>query len=286
MFICFFIYLDEGITADVTSVTVRDGTQIDLYTCIFRVYCLTSDTPSSIVNEKDPRPHQLVFFCHGGGWVMANRWSNEPVLCKYALQTNSVLTYVNYRLAPEFKHPTAVYDCYDCLKFLLEHKTDFHIDDKQVILMGDSAGGMICFSIAQLARDEVHRNLFKKMVLIYPAMDNRKVPDDDLSWDERNMIYDNTFGLQYKTGEIMSRWYFPSWDSVNSPLGSPIVCEDFTNFPPVRIFTCEYDALKIAAREVAEKMRVGERGAADEAERGAGRSLSVYQGSGSRGVGI
>ena len=222
---------DEGIIADVTSVTVRDGTQIE-----------------------------LVFFCHGGGWVMANRWSNEPILCKYALKTNSIITYVNYRLAPEYKHPTAVYDCYDCLKFLLEHKADFHIDDKQVILMGDSAGGMICFSIAQLARDEAHRNLFKKMVLIYPAMDNRKVPDDDLSWDERNMIYDNTFGLQYKTGEVMSRWYFPSWESVNSPLGSPIVCEDYANFPPVRIFTCEYDALKIAAREVAEKMRVGERG--------------------------
>ena len=168
---------------------------------------------------------------------MANRWSNEPILCKYALKTNSIITYVNYRLAPEYKHPTAVYDCYDCLKFLLEHKADFHIDDKQVILMGDSAGGMICFSIAQLARDETHRNLFKKMVLIYPAMDNRKVPDDDLSWDERNMIYDNTFGLQYKTGEVMSRWYFPSWESVNSPLGSPIVCEDYANFPPVRIFT-------------------------------------------------
>ena len=190
---------------------------------------------------------------------MANRWSNEPILCKYALKTNSIITYVNYRLAPEYKHPTAVYDCYDCLKFLLEHKADFHIDEKQIILMGDSAGGMICFSIAQLARDEAHRNLFKKMVLIYPAMDNRKVPDDDLSWDERNMIYDNTFGLQYKTGEVMSRWYFPSWESVNSPLGSPIVCDDYANFPPVRIFTCEYDALKIAAREVAEKMRVGER---------------------------
>ena len=201
---------------------------------MFGRFVFPPDTPSSVANEKDPKPRQLVFFCHGGGWVMANRWSNEPILCKYALQTNSILTYVNYRLAPEYKHPTAVYDCYDCLKYLLAHKDEFHIDEKQVVLMGDSAGGMICFIIAQLARDEAHRNLFKKMVLIYPAMDNRKVPDDDPSWDERNMIYSNTFGLQYKTGEIMSRWYFPSWDSVNSPLGSPIVCEDFSNFPPVR----------------------------------------------------
>lgn len=77
------------------------------------------DTPTSILEEKEKKPHQLIFFCHGGGWVMANRWSNEPILCEYALKTNSIITYINYRLAPEYKHPTAVYDCYDCLKVLI-----------------------------------------------------------------------------------------------------------------------------------------------------------------------
>ena len=256
--------LDDGIIADVLSVTVRDGAQIDLYTCLVLMCAFIVDTPKSILDEKQPKPHKLIFFCHGGGWVMANRWSNEPILCRYALQTNSIVTYVNYRLAPEYVHPTAVNDCYDCLKYLLQHNTEFHFDKNEVILMGDSAGGMICFSIAQMARDDFHQNLFKKMILIYPAMDNRKVPDCDPTWDERNLIYENTFGLQYQTGEIMSRWYFASKENVDSPLGSPIMCEDFSNFPPVRIFTCEYNTLKIAAREVAEKLRVEMNGERDE----------------------
>lgn len=46
---------------------------------------------------------------------MANRWSTEGIICQYARKTNSVVTYINYRLAPEYHHPTAEHDCYDCL---------------------------------------------------------------------------------------------------------------------------------------------------------------------------
>ena len=107
---------------------------------------------------------------------MANRWSNEPILCEYALKTNSIITYINYRLAPEYKHPTAVYDCYDCLKvliilhvsiqFVLDHSEEYHFDKNQVLLLGDSAGGMICFGICELAIQEYKRNIFSKMVWI------------------------------------------------------------------------------------------------------------------------
>lgn len=51
---------------------------------------------------------------------MANRWSNERILCEYAIKTNSIAIYINYRLAPEYKHPTAIYDCYDVLKVFFE----------------------------------------------------------------------------------------------------------------------------------------------------------------------
>lgn len=47
--------------------------------------------------------------------MFANRSKSERVLCDYALKTNSVVTYVDYRLSPEYTHPTASNDCYDCL---------------------------------------------------------------------------------------------------------------------------------------------------------------------------
>lgn len=105
----------DGIITTVETIKVRDGTDIDLFICIISLSRLSLDTPTTIAEENPRKPHQLIFFCHGGGWIMANRWGNEPILCEYALKTNSIVVYVNYRLAPEYTHPTAVYDCYDSL---------------------------------------------------------------------------------------------------------------------------------------------------------------------------
>lgn len=93
-------------------------------------------------------------------------------------------------------------------------------------------------------------------VLIYPAMDSRTVPDGDSTWDERNLIYNNTFGLSYDAGYTMCVWYFPDNESVCTPLGSPVVEENFEHFPPTRFFTVEYDTLRIATKVTFEKMKV------------------------------
>ena len=82
--------------------------------------------------------------------MMANRWATEGIICQYALKTNSVVTYINYRLSPEYHHPTAEHDCYDCLmvvfplsynaQFMMEHHEEYHFDLNKIVLMGDSAG--------------------------------------------------------------------------------------------------------------------------------------------------
>lgn len=62
---------------------------------------------------------------------MANRWSNERIICEYAIKTNSIAIYINYRLAPEYQHPTAIYDCYDVYKvrdsYYLRQSTYFNM---------------------------------------------------------------------------------------------------------------------------------------------------------------
>ena len=87
-------------------------------------------------------------------------------------------------------------------------------------------------------------------------MDNRKVPDDDFTWDERHLIYDNTFGLSFDAGYTMCAWYFPDKPSIHTPLGSPVVEDNFEHFPPTRFFTVEYDTLRIATKITYEKMKV------------------------------
>ena len=93
-------------------------------------------------------------------------------------------------------------------------------------------------------------------VLIYPAMDSRAVPDDDVSWDERHLIYDNTFGLSFDAGYTMCVWYFPDKESIHTPLASPVMEDNFDHFPPTRFFTVEYDTLRIATKTTYNKMKV------------------------------
>ncbi|KAK8821867.1 hypothetical protein WA556_002311 [Blastocystis sp. ATCC 50177/Nand II] len=235
----------KGIVADVTPITVRDGTQIDLFTY----------TPETILADKEGKPNQLIFFCHGGGWMMANRWATEGIICQYALKTNSVVTYINYRLSPEYHHPTAEHDCYDCLMFMMEHHEEYHFDLNKIVLMGDSAGGQICLSIVHSAREQFNRCLFTKLILLYPSMDVRDVPEGDPTWPERNAVFDETYSPSYKTGCIMAEWYFGD-DNRDSIVSSPCLEDDFSMYPPTRIFVCEFDTLKIAARAAYEKMKV------------------------------
>ena len=110
--------------------------------------------------------------------MMANRWATEGIICQYALKTNSVVTYINYRLAPEYHHPTAEHDCCDCLmvvfplsynaQFMMEHHEEYHFDLNKIVLMGDSAGGQICLSIVRSAREQFNRCLFTKLVASDP----------------------------------------------------------------------------------------------------------------------
>lgn len=136
-----------------------------------------------------------------------------------------------------------------------EHAETFHVDLERVVLFGDSAGGQIACVIVQTALEEFHRNLFRRLVLIYPAMESRAIPDEEYTWEERNLIYENTWGFPYKVGAIMAEWYFVKEENVLSPVGSPVFIEDYSGFPETVMFTNEYDALRIPARTAYEKMK-------------------------------
>ena len=88
-----------------------------------------------------------------------------------------------------------------------------------------------------------------------PEMDVRDVPEGDPTWPERNAVFDETYSPSYKTGCIMAEWYFGD-DNRDSIVSSPCLEDDFSMYPPTRIFVCEFDTLKIAARAAYEKMKV------------------------------
>ena len=88
-------------------------------------------------------------------------------------------------------------------------------------------------------------------------MDVRNVTEDDPTWPERRAIFDKTYSPTFRSGCIMAEWYFPDEERA-SAMSSTCMEDDFSFYPPTRIFVCEFDTLKIGARVAYEKMKVVE----------------------------
>ncbi|KAL7770424.1 hypothetical protein CFE70_000358 [Pyrenophora teres f. teres 0-1] len=60
---------------------------------------------------------------------------------------------VDYRLAPEFVFPTAIYDSWDSLQWVISHAADLNVDGSSVSIGGLSAGGHMSAVLSHMARD-------------------------------------------------------------------------------------------------------------------------------------
>lgn len=60
---------------------------------------------------------------------------------------------VNYRLAPETKFPGALYDVVQSFLYLIDRDEKHKLDPKNIIVMGDSAGGGLCLAMMLYLRD-------------------------------------------------------------------------------------------------------------------------------------
>jgi acetyl esterase/lipase len=93
-----------GITEQDHHVKVRDGSSI-----LIRSY-----TPDKAPEGGSP----LIVQFHGGGFCVGAIENEAPTCRTLALKLGAVVLNVEYRLAPEFKFPTAVNDALDSVKWV------------------------------------------------------------------------------------------------------------------------------------------------------------------------
>jgi acetyl esterase len=70
----------------------------------------TDHTPKQLTSLRP-----LIIFYHGGGWVWGNMDLYSFTCARIASITNAAVLSVDYRLAPKYRFPTAVEDCYHAL---------------------------------------------------------------------------------------------------------------------------------------------------------------------------
>lgn len=129
------------------------------------------DTTLLRIFKNKNHNHKAIIYIHGGGWVTGsvNTYTN---ICKLlSKQTNRVVIAVDYRLAPEYKFPIGLNDCYEAIEYIYNNPQEFDITNKDLTIMGDSAGGNITAAISLKNRKE-HKFKISNQILIYPALQN------------------------------------------------------------------------------------------------------------------
>jgi len=92
---------------------------------------------------------RAILYFHGGGYCIGSTRSHAMIVTRLAKAAGCALYFPLYRMAPEHRFPVPVEDCFTAWQGLLLRG----IAAEKVAFSGDSAGGGLCFSIMQMARE-------------------------------------------------------------------------------------------------------------------------------------
>jgi acetyl esterase/lipase len=113
-----------------------------------------------------------VYHVHGGGMMAGSNRLGIGEILDWAGDLGMAVVSVEYRLAPQTRHPGPVMDCYAGLLWTSEHSREMGIDPSRLILAGSSAGGGLAAAAALLARDRGGPLLAGQMLMM-PMLDDR-----------------------------------------------------------------------------------------------------------------
>jgi acetyl esterase len=153
-----------------------------------------------------------------------------------AAGTGCAVVLVGYRLAPEYRYPTAVDDSLAALAWSVDHRTAIAGASVPVVVAGDSAGGNLAAVVARRARSNGGPRI-SLQVLVYP------VTDCDLG---TTSYTDPDNQLILNTQSMACFWdhYLPDPGARLHPDASPLRDPVLTNLPPAVIITAEHDVLR------------------------------------------
>ncbi len=124
--------------------------------------------PVRIYTPAGEGPFPVIFYIHGGGWVIATMDTYDASPRAMVNLTNAMVVSVEYRKAPEHRFPAAHEDCYAALQYVMKNAGKMKGDPKRVAVMGESAGGNMASAICMMARDRKGMMPIYE-VLVYPV---------------------------------------------------------------------------------------------------------------------
>ena len=188
-----------------------------------------------IPKTRTPKPGVLYF--HGGGWVLGGPETHDDVCAEMAVGADCAVALVDYRLAPEHRHPAQLEDALKVWHWMRDQGAAYNIVSQNILAAGDSAGGQMSVALALTLKERGLPQL-KGLVLIYPVLGNdintpsylRNAHAPCLTRDEMKFYLDSFLGPQ------PSR----NWDDEKAV---PNLAKDILGLPPTFISVAAHDPL-------------------------------------------
>jgi acetyl esterase len=187
-------------------------------------------------NGYDPqrkRPYNAFVWIHGGGWIFGRYSDNDLLLTGLTNSSDNIVAFsVEYRLAPEYKFPTGLNDCWHHLIYISEHAKDFNIDPNKIVIGGEDVGGNFVAVLSQRSRKDRHVHLAGQYLCSPILMDPNGTESE----------------RKYRSGYILTPTFlnvsFTSYaTTAERKLAEvfPFLAKKLTGLPPVLLHITEFD---------------------------------------------
>ncbi|CAI2383899.1 unnamed protein product [Moneuplotes crassus] len=184
----------------------------------------------------------IIIHLHGGGFILGSSGEAQPTIIRFCKDTGYPIFSVDYRLAPEYKYPSAISDCFLVYCWFRTYAEKYlRIKFGKILLYGESAGGNCLLGVTSLCIQKgieppdgitsvyaaigCGMNIFSPSLLF--SLDDPILNASFLSICCQEYVDDETHLKQHYT---LSPKFIPK--------------EILKKFPPIRMIICGLDPLR------------------------------------------
>jgi acetyl esterase len=185
----------------------------------------------------------LVFF-HGGGFLVGDLAGYDNAVRRLAASARIRVLSVEYRLAPEHPFPAAHDDAKAALLWAIENAQELGMDQNQISVGGDSAGGTLSAWLAQWASQN-HIEL-QSQLLLFPLLQLVETNSRQRKSPEAHILG--------RPALMAIRKHFAGNADLHDPRLSPLYGEKTSLIAPALIVTCGLDPLHSEGKAYADML--------------------------------
>ncbi|MBV8785824.1 MAG: alpha/beta hydrolase fold domain-containing protein [Mycobacterium sp.] len=193
------------------------------------------DLAYRLYRPPTPGPHPVVVYFHGGGCVLGDAASDDPLCRDICVRSDAVIISVDYRRAPEHRFPAAVDDALAAVQWAAANAEALGGRPGQLAVCGWSAGGQLAAVVCRLARDMGGPPILGQ-ALLTPSMSGEIAAGS---------FAENADGYGLTTPLV--QWFYDLYiDAADrgDPRFAPLRAVEFSGLPPAIVVSAEFDPLR------------------------------------------